>query len=143
MGNAFRSTTKNDTYNVWARQTEDNQYALALCLDHFKPGEENTLRSALGMFRREVYMFSLGRKYVAAEVLYLYDGYSRLARAQIKDDVLHLTFPNLKLRRAWESAPELLAPEQWPLAQDGFESKFNRPVCDDDEVTMRYRRVDE
>ncbi len=120
MGSSISSPAA-DSYVIWTRQKEDNKYHEAMALDHFEPDDENTLRDAMGMFQREVYMFALGRKYVDAQVLYLYNGYSRLARAEMKDggDVLHLTFPNTKMVRRWGEAPEMLAPQQWPLFGSG------------------------
>lgn len=143
MGSSISSPAA-DSYVIWTRQKEDNKYREAMALDHFEPGDENTLRDAMGMFQREVYMFALGRKYVDAQVLYLYSGYSRLARAEMKDDgdVLHLVFPNTKMLRRWGEAPEMLAPKQWPLAKSGFESVFDAAEPGDDEVTLRHRRTD-
>ena len=145
MGASF-SLPNSNKYVIWARGKETNEYEEAMKLKHCDEEEaknhEETLHIALGTFRREVNMFALGRKYVDAQVLYLYDGSSRLARAEMKEDntVLELVFQNPKILRRWKDSPEILAPKQWPLAQTGFDAQFDRAEDAADGVTLRHKR---
>ena len=147
MGNyAFK--TVSPTYTVWARGKDDNQYQETLTLSHYDDEDPNTLTDALGIFRREVNMFALGRKYVDARVLYLYEGMTRLGRAEMKEDdkVLEVRMCDAATLEKWRHAEEVLAPKpgggsMWPLAQQGFDAAFNRSTEDDDGVTLRHRRL--
>lgn len=139
-----------DEYGVWARQRDTDQYVEAMQLTHYEPDDPNTLTDALGIFRREVNMFALQRKYVDARVLYLYKGSARFGRAELKEDgaVLELTFRDAATMLKWRHADEVLAPKEdggteWPLAQSGFDAAFDGCSCDDDDRTLRYRRIAE
>jgi len=148
MGNKlFGSRYGGTAYQVWVRSADDNQYQLAMTLDHYAADAANTLTDALGIFKREVNMFALQRKYVDARVLYLYCGYTRLARAElsVEKNTLSVCACNEDTLAKWRTATEVLAPthdggHEWPLAQKGFDQAFSSPKIDDDGVTLRHVR---
>lgn len=145
MGNVFG--TAPHTFELWVRRTVENDVRPVLELKHYTKDHPSPLSDALGVFRREMNMFALGRAYVDARVLYLYQGTRRLARAEVHDEgpfdgQLRITFADETTLDLFRGAKEVLAPmpdgsARWPLAQEGFDNQFDS-VHNDDPLVLSF-----
>lgn len=145
MGNIFASGPP--TFELWVRRSVENDVRPVLELKHYTEDHPSPLSDALGIFRREMNMFALGRAYVDARVLYLYQGTRRLARAEVHDGGafdghLRITFADETTLELFRDAKEVLAPmpdgsARWPLAQEGFDSQFDS-VHNDEPLVLSF-----
>ena len=120
----------NSQYTIHVRDQTTNQY-----VDEEKLvlSANTTLEVALGVFKREVYMMALGRDWRNAKALYLYNGWRRVARAELSKNHLSMLFSYAELCETFLRAPEKLTGIRWPIASDGFHDRWELTPCGDDD----------
>jgi hypothetical protein len=87
-------------FYIYSRQKEDDKYQLK---EELKEG------NPMSRFKHEVYAYALNKKYKDDKSLYLYCGYSRVAKAIVEgDDVLYLviTFCSEEAASEWDNCQE-------------------------------------
>ena len=87
-------------FYLYSRQKENDKYELK---EEFKEG------NPMSRFKHEVYAYALHKKYKEDKSLYLYCGYSRVAKAIIEgDDVKYLviTFCSDEAAKEWDECNE-------------------------------------
>ena len=87
-------------FYIYSRQKEDDKYQLK---EELKEG------NPMSRFKHEVYAYALNKKYKTDKSLYLYCGYSRVAKAIIEgDDVNYLvvTFCSEEAASEWDECQE-------------------------------------
>lgn len=110
----------NAVFSIHSRDKESHAYADAL-----KLSENITLETALGVFKREVYMYALDREWATSKAIYLYNGWRRLAKAELTHpNLLTLTFREKEDCERFLSVGEKLCHMRWPIAGDGFNAKW-------------------
>ena len=99
------------SYHLWGRRHDTNKY-------FYLQEEENGLQR----FKHEVYAFCLGKKHGDMRVLYLYSGWRRIGRAEMKDGKLHLNFRSEEIGRSYDEALEAVS--RIPCFMSWLEGEF-------------------
>jgi len=87
-------------FSIYSRNKADDKYALK---EELKEG------NPMSRFKHEVYAYALKKKYQKDKSLYLYCGYSRVAKAHIEgDDVQYLvvSFCSDEAAKEWDECQE-------------------------------------
>lgn len=87
-------------FYIYSRQKEDDKYQLK---EELKEG------NPMSRFKHEVYAYALNKNYIDDKSLYLYCGYSRVAKAIVEgDDVQYLviTFCSEEAATEWDKCQE-------------------------------------
>ena len=123
------------TFTLYGRRKDTEKYALIY----------NDLRgNPMARFKHEVYGYALDKLHVEMKSLYLYNGYTRIARAVIPAGTFYLevTFYNNDFATQWDSAEEQLdgVHVEIPWLYRHFAHSWNHIACESDNKRV-YQRV--
>ena len=98
----------------------------------------------MARFKHEVYAYVLDKLHTDMKSLYLYNGYTRVARAVVHagTNYLELTFYNMDFAKQWDAAEEQLDGlyVQVPWLYRTFSHSWNHIACDS-ECKRVYQRI--
>ena len=127
--------TMGGTFSLYGRRKDTERYALIY----------NDLRgNPMARFKHEVYGYVLDKLHVDMKSLYLYNGYTRLARAQIPAGThyLELDFYNRDYAQQWDAAEEQLdgVHVEIPWLYRHFAHSWNH-IASDADTKRVYQRI--
>lgn len=112
----------NSVFSVHCRDKKTHTYNESKKINM---SENTALATALGVFKREVYMYALEREWVDCKSLYLYNGWTRLAKAeQTQPNLLTVTFREADDCAKFLEVEEKLTGQRWPIAGEAFMQKW-------------------
>ena len=98
----------------------------------------------MARFKHEVYGYVLDRLHTNMKSLYLYNGYTRIARAIVPagTNYLEITFNNLDYAKQWDAAEEQLdgVHVEVPWLYRHFAHSWNHIACDYEHKRV-YQRI--
>lgn len=130
MGNYMSSE-----FAIYGRNRQTNSYAL---IEEIKEG------NPMSRFKHETFTFSLRRKHIAMKSLYLYCGYSRLAKCTriVEQEIPYivLEFATEQAAKDWDACKEQI-PKVYvdmPWLEGAFFANYSE-MPDTDVYTRRYQ----
>lgn len=115
-------------YSLYGRLKDTDRYVELRELDH----------KYMDMFKHHVVSYAMDKKHVELKSLYLYKGYIRLAKANVLNNYLELTFTSTAFAEEWDSSEERLCDVPW-LFRD-FAKRW-KPVHVEYSYMRVYQRV--
>ena len=113
-------------FSIHGRSKEDDKYREIFKTVHGSP---------MSRFKHETYAYSLNRYHKEYKSLYLYNGYTRIAKAIILGtDTLELTFKSKEYAEEWDKTEEQInsAMVDIPWLQRNFSQKWIPSVSNND-----------
>tara|TARA_B100001540_G_scaffold308476_1_gene323220 strand:- start:179 stop:568 length:390 start_codon:yes stop_codon:yes gene_type:complete len=123
------------SFSVYGRRKDTERYQMIY----------NQLRgNPMARFKHEVYGYVLDKLHTDMKSLYLYNGYTRVARAVVPAGThyLELTFLSLHDAKAWDAAEEQLdgVDVEVPWLYRHFAQSWNHIACDSEQKRV-YQRI--
>ena len=123
------------TLSIYGRAKDTERYKLIY---------DNVRGNHMARFKYEVYGYVLDKLHTDMKSLYLYSGYSRIARARIPPGTqyLELKFATQEDAKAWDAAEEQLdgVDVEVPWLYRSFTHSWHH-IASDDECKRVYQRI--
>ena len=121
--------------SLYGRRKDNDRYSLIY---------NNLHGNAMARFKHEVFGYVLDKLHTEMKSLYLYHGYTRLARAIVPagTNYLEITFCNMDYAKQWDAAEEQLdgINVEVPWLYRHFAHSWNHIACDSEHKRV-YQRI--
>lgn len=121
--------------SLYGRRKDNERYKLIY---------NNLQGNAMARFKHEVFGYVLDKLHTEMKSLYLYHGYTRLARAIVPagTNYLEITFCNMDYAKQWDAAEEQLdgINVEVPWLYRHFAHSWNHIACDSEHKRV-YQRI--
>ena len=123
------------SFSLYGRRKDTEGYVLIY---------SNLRGNAMARFKHEVYGYVLDKLHTDMKSLYLYNGYTRVARAIVPagTNYLELTFASMDEAKQWDAAEEQLdgVNVEVPWLYRNFAHSWNHIACDSEQKRV-YQRI--
>ena len=118
-------------YSIYGRVTDTDKYKIIY----------EDVQNPMPRFKHEVYAYSLARAHIAHKCIYLYSGYSRVAKALQTDKYLEVTFISELSAETWDETTEEIdnVQIQIPWIKNSFDRQW-KSVHTENKLLRLYKQ---